>query len=289
MGDRPNEGNGPTYIKIGIYVYDISYINDALQTFYAKVRLVARWHDPRLAGNQDEIRQFHIDKIWNPSIELINTRDVSKKYTDTVFVDEEGQVIYSQTYSGTFTVPLNLSDFPLDSHQLKILIRSYYRPEDVKIFIDKNLTGWADVLSIPDWTVSNGEAKVVPYFLKEQNREQAQMIFSFQIVRSLGFFLWKVVIPMSLIVLMSWGVFWISADRLEARVAISATAFLTLFAFQFAIASLLPKIGYLTRMDRYTMLCYIFSLMALIETVVVNIKSGKDDLKKSHLTTKSPE
>lgn len=279
VGDRPNQEVGPTYVKLGFYVFDIAYIDDAKQTFYAKVRLTMRWFDPRLISDKEKIRQFPLNSIWNPLMTIVNSRNVEQLHEESVFVDEKGHVLYAQTFSGTFTVPLNLEAFPLDIHKMNILIRSFYSPSEVKLIIDEDLTGWAETLSIPDWIISNGQTTVKTVFSKEQNRDLSQMVFSFDINRKFGFYLWKIIIPLCLIVIMSWGVFWIPAERLEAQIGLSATAFLTLFAFQFAIAALLPKIAYQTRMDRFTMMCSLLVFFALIEAITTSYLVNK---KKMH-------
>ena len=277
VGERPDPVDVPTKVKIGLFVKDIALMDDAKQIFTASIVLVLRWIDPRLADPSAEIRKMPLDSVWNPLISIDNERDVTMKHEENVFVQSDGHVLYLQAYQGTFTVPLNLKDFPFDKHTLYLKVRSFYSPEEMKFIIDKSLTGWADKLSIPDWIVSNGEAKINTVYSKIQRREQSQFEFTFRINRLLGFYLWKIILPMALIVFISWGVFWIDPKRLEAQIGLSATTFLTLFAFQFAIAALLPRIAYLTRMDKYTMLCSLLVFLAIIKAVISSYYIKKED------------
>lgn len=287
VGTRPNEGKGATFVKVSLFIDDIYLIDDAHQTFGAKFLFAARWLDPRLAKGEKEIEQYPLHEVWNPLIRIVNSRSVTTKNPDSVFVDQAGHVIFVQTYSGTFTVPLNLKNFPFDKHEMGIFLRSFYGPDEVKFFIDKKLTGWSSILSIPDWKISNGKANVQSVYSKEQEMKQAQVAFNFDIKRKIFFYLFKIIIPMSLIVLMSWGVFWISPQRLEAQIGLSATAFLTLFAFQFVIASLLPKISYLTRMDRFTMLCSFLVFFALLEAITSSFMARNNRLKEATILDRS--
>ena len=157
----------------------------------------------------------------------------------------------------------------------------FFSPDQVKFTIDEDLTGWSSVLSIPDWSVSGGEAKIDTFFSDTQAREMAQMEFSFKIERFFGFYFWRIIKPLTLIVFMSWGVFWIDPKRLEAMVGLSATSILTLFAFQFAIGALLPKIGYLTRIDKFTMLSSLLIFLALIESLLTAYFGKKDWVDKA--------
>ncbi len=271
VGERPDPEGTPTQVKVGMFISDIMRIDDNKQHFTANIRITARWVDPRLADpTASEIRKIRIDEIWNPILRLLNEENVARGLDESAFIDQNGHVLYAQRYIGTFTVPLNLRNFPLDQHKLYIKLRSFYSPDELQLLIDEGLTGWSETLSIPDWIVSNGEAKIDSVYSKGSNKLSSESIFKFNIERRLGFYLWKIIIPLSLIVLMSWGVFWIDPNRLEAQIGLSATTFLTLFAFQFAIAALLPKIAYLTRMDRFTMSCSILVFLALLEGIMTS-------------------
>ncbi len=277
VGDRPDPEGTPTKVKVGVFVTDIMRIDDHRQNFTANVRLTARWIDPRLKTTIDQkVRKIPINEIWNPLLLFLNRENAAPQFSDSAFVSEEGHVFYAQRYIGTFTVPLNLKNFPLDQHQLYLKIFSFFSPEEIDFSIDDSMTGWSEKLSIPDWIVSDGGVKVETQMNKELNQEVTEIIFSFNIKRRLGFYLWKIIIPLSLIVIMSWGVFWIDPSRLEAQIGLSATTFLTLFAFQFAIAALLPRIAYLTRMDRFTMSCSILVFLALCEALATSYFVKKD-------------
>jgi len=282
VGPRPDPEGVPTDIKISMFVFDIPAIDDTKQTFDTDFRIVMRWFDPRLASDKEEIRQIPIEEIWHPLVAIQNLRDFKKMSNDdVVFVDHEGHCINVGRYLAKFTVPLNLKNFPNDKHKLYIQARSFYSPDQVKFTIDEDLTGWSSVLSIPDWSVSGGEAKIDTFFSDTQAREMAQMEFSFKIERFFGFYFWRIIIPLTLIVFMSWGVFWIDPKRLEAMVGLSATSILTLFAFQFAIGALLPKIGYLTRIDKFTMLSSLLIFLALIESLLTAYFGKKDWVEKA--------
>jgi Neurotransmitter-gated ion-channel ligand binding domain/Neurotransmitter-gated ion-channel transmembrane region len=271
VGTRPDSEGKPTQVKVGMFVFDIFSIDDAEQTFSGKIRYTLRWEDRRLASSKQGIRKIPPFEAWNPLIREANTRDVKKDFLDEVlFVNNKGSVVFAQGLDGTFTVPLNLRDFPLDSHKLYIRLESFYGPEDLQLLIDEKLTGWNSTLSIPDWIVTDGQVNIGKKFRSDQERELAEFVFSFNIKRHIGYYLWKVIVPLSLIIMMSWSVFYIDPNRLEASVGLSATSILTLFAFQFTISTHLPKIAYLTRMDKFTMSCSVLILLALFEGIMTS-------------------
>jgi len=74
----------------------------------------------------------------------------------------------------------------------------------------------------------------------------------------------KLILPFVLIVLMSWGVFWVSPTQVGPKIGMSTTSMLTLIAFQFATGNLLPKLSYFTIMDEFIAACTVLVFLALL-------------------------
>ncbi len=70
-------------------------------------------------------------------------------------------------------------------------------------------------------------------------------------------------VPLLLMVILSWTVFWIESSELNSQVDISATTILTVIAFAFAIQANLPKVPYLTFIDVFFLVCYLFVFFLL--------------------------
>lgn len=83
--------------------------------------------------------------------------------------------------------------------------------------------------------------------------------------------------PLCLIVIMSWLPRWIDPEQAGTNIGISTSAFLTLVAYLFAINVLLPRVSYVTRMDRFILLSTLTVFAGLIQTVANTrlIRTGK--------------
>ena len=79
-----------------------------------------------------------------------------------------------------------------------------------------------------------------------------------------------------LIVFMSWTVFWIDPAHFGAQIGMSATTMLTLIAFQFAMANILPRLSYYTVLDKFIAGSTIFVFLALIESVATSCLFSKE-------------
>lgn len=76
----------------------------------------------------------------------------------------------------------------------------------------------------------------------------------FEAGRLRGYYILKIILPLMLIVGMSYLVFWLPLSQASTRISVSVTAMLTLIAYRFMIGGLLPKVSYMTRLDNFIML-----------------------------------
>ena len=83
--------------------------------------------------------------------------------------------------------------------------------------------------------------------------------------------MWKVFLPLLLMVFLSWAVFWIEANDLSNQVQVAVTTILTVIAFAFAISATMPRLPYLTYIDAFFLECYIFVFLAVVELMTVHV------------------
>ena len=211
---RPDQEEAPTRVAVGFYMIDVTGIDNVRQTFTADFYFTLRWHDPRLSvqaiGGSLAERSLQLSEIWHPYADIINQRNLKKYYEDLVRVDAKGNVIYRQRFFGDLSSPLDLRDFPFDSQVLPINVASFrYGPDQVAFLIDEYRTGRLETFSIAGWSVELGEAQVTTEHIAPQDRSLS--CFNQQLVaqRHVGFYIWKILIPLTLIVFMAGSVFWI--------------------------------------------------------------------------------
>jgi hypothetical protein len=138
--------------------------------------------------------------------------------------------------------------------------------------------GMATVLSLPDWKVLGCEAEVRPLIVAGKPRVPGFALV-FRAERHVVYFFWQAIVPLTLIVLMSWTPFWVNPEKGELQFGIASSAVLTLIAHRFALASMLPKLPYLTRMDHYTISATILVFAAFQEVLVTTLLAHGKRLK----------
>ncbi len=277
---RPGEWRGPTKIHFLIFVLDIDEIDDANQNFMANVYLQLRWQDERLVNPGGTTRQIPMEDIWNPRILISNRQGlVSRSLPEAAQVNSDGTVFYRQRYSGRLSQPLTLKDFPIDRHTFSIHFVAAGYPADELDFIPDEMgtfTGgaMAKELSLPDWEILKYKALNLPYKPIE-GIDNAGCAFRFEAKRYSIYYLWQVVLPLAIVVFMSWTAFWVGPEHVGVRIGIATSSVLTLIANRFLLASLLPRLPYMTRLDYFTVGSTILVFLALVTVIMTAFLVGK--------------
>jgi gamma-aminobutyric acid receptor subunit beta len=281
---RPDPGGVPTNVSVGSVIINIESVSGSEQSYTAKFALIIRWKDSRLACKPGEgpdlIRKFKINQVWHPQILLVNKRSLSKMEEEVVLVDCKGGVEYFQVYYGDLLTISDIKDFPFDTRPLRIdIVSKAYSPEEVLFSLDEEFSGRADEFSIVDWYIgSEPTTEATEYLLKSRVDRQvphSRFIIEYNADRNSGYYIWKVIFPMFLIVFMSFAVFWIPSSEMATQVGLSVTSMLTLIAYRFAIGSIIPNVDYLTRFDKFVFGSTLLIFMALVVSVTTGSLSVK--------------
>jgi len=246
--ERP-PGEGPTRVEVMLYLMDLMKVIDTEETFEADLFVLARWSDPRLAGERKRV--VPIDQVWFPNVLIFNKRDASSDLPRTVEIQPDGTVTYRQRLTGTFASMLDLSRFPLDSQTLEIRLVVYGTTASEVLLVESDVfpASYAPDLTIADWDVGELETLTGTFSPTPGGSKLSTLTVRLDVTRRLGYYIVQMLIPLVLIVGMSWVPFWIDPKVIPARTGVSVTAVLTLIAYRFMVGGFLPKLSYLTRMD----------------------------------------
>jgi len=269
---RPDAFKGPTTVHFMVFVSDIHSIDAAAQSFAANVFLRLRWKDTRLANPGEAVREIPLVEVWNPRILLANQRArISKSLPEVVQVHPDGMVLYHQGYTGKLSQRLMLADFPRDTHSFIVQFMAVGHNADELTFepdLLRNIRGgsMAKELSLPDWEILTYETRAAPYKPVEEINAAA-FALRFVAERHVAYYLWQVVLPLVVVVIMSWAAFWTGREHIGVRLAVASSSVLTLIAQRFVLASLLPRLPYMTRLDYFTVGSTLLVLLALIAVI----------------------
>ena len=282
--ERPTIWGEPTEVQILIYVIDVDEVNSADQSFAASVYFEARWKNPFLRHKGPGPMNRGLTDVWNPRLTIVGQQMAWKSYPESVEIQPDGSVTYRQKVWGRFSQPLNLRDFPFDQQELSIqIVAAGLLEEQVKMVPLVNESGRSSMIankfSLPDFNVVSWNAAPAPYYPGGEDAGVAGYEMKINVARQPTYYILKVIIPLCLIVAMCWLPRWIDPEQTGTNIGISTSSFLTLVAYLFAITVLLPRVSYITRMDRFILLSTLMVFSGLIQTVAntVMIKHQKQD------------
>jgi hypothetical protein len=186
-----------------------------------------------------------------------------------VYVEPDGTALYAQRLYVEVSTRADFTNFPFDRQNFRIhVIAGGYTRDEVTFTIEPTRTGRSKDLSVATWKVGALHAKSAPFEYTADARVFPGVVVELPATRHHSYYILKVIFPLVVVVLMSWTVFWIDPIYVAPQIGVSTTSILTLIAYQFVISGLVPKLSYLTRLDRFTIGSTVLVLLALVEVTV---------------------
>ncbi len=168
----------------------------------------------------------------------------------------------------------NLKSFPFDKQTLVLEIFDHDWSADARL-IDLNsktfkvLDAFINKDDIPGWQKNK---YALDYITENQigmmDGEYAHGFkLTIELERKYGYYIFKVIFPIMLILLICWASVWINPKELESRLTITIVCLLSLIAYNFVIDSELPKLEYLTVLDWIILISYVYATIPNILSV----------------------
>lgn len=268
----------PVAVQAAFTLQDVNAIDDVAETFEFAGVLTLSWTDPRRAfdpaeaGTDEKIYQggFQVDEIasgWYPQLVLTNESGLFQRSGVLLRVRADGRTTLVQTINAVAKGDFHMRRFPFDSQRLEADFRVLgFGADEVALQVTPD-ESWREGVSIPQWGISSGAVTT-------GDRNGAPTLSLRLDVERESFYVRRLItMPLVLIVLLSFTVFWMDRSSLGDRLSVSFIGILTAVAYQMVMAGLLPPISYFTLMHGFLSL----SFLTMCATVVVNIVVGKLD------------
>jgi len=184
------------------------------------------------------------------------------------FDEEDNPIKYSQVTYERDTIfeiknDFNLKTFPFDKQKLVFqLTNARYLFDEWKA----QPTTWTQQSgenlkkenSITGWNIANFKMTYNSYYDFTTGHTDGFDIV-FEIERKSKYYLFKIILPIVLILIVCWSSILIDPRELESRLTITIVCLLSLIAYNFVIDSELPKLDYLTVMDYIILVSYVYA------------------------------
>ena len=255
-------------VSISILILDIIKIDDVNQRTTIDFVIKSEWMDKSLIEKWKEKKLVNKDEVWTPEIHIFNDYNLEKKLKEFVEVNPDGSVLYQQRFVGGINSRHNFSEFPLDEFIIKIQLLSIVSDELVLVESKSLTEHQANIYSIPGWDIESERIEIGLDDKRFKDLPNATYFISAK--RKMNYYVWKVIIPLAVVVFMSWLVFWVDPIHIGAQLTVGATAMLTMIAYQFTLSNLVPPQSYLTRLDTFLLGSNFIVFIALLEAVLTS-------------------
>ena len=231
-------------------------------------------------------------KLFNPTIEIFNRKSKINNETESIdWIDifSNGTIETRSMDNARFKAAnFDFKRFPFDSQIISfelwsefpstIVALQSYEPamsEHKKELYNFNKK---DGIVIPGWNLTDvnygAYSLSLPFFSKKWRTASEEgksdtypyqgFIVELEVERISNYYIFKIFLPILLILIISWSVFWIHPKQIEAKVNITIVALLTLIAYNLIMDQEIPKLDYVTFMDAFIFITYLFTAAATI-------------------------
>ncbi len=266
-------------VALALHVIDLASIDEVSQQYTLSAYILASWVDRRLAwtpsGPDDNLRRYHHGDVWSPTLVVLNATSRPEFYDVAITARPDGTVNYSVRLDATLSANLDLRQFPFDAQTFEVVIHPLRVNAGRVVFVKSDESTWMtnefrSYSPLASWKLL-GMASRLSLVRIPDGAEISEMRFSIRLQRRWEFYLWKLCLPLFLMVCLSWTVFWVDSRDLANQVQIAVTTILTIIAFSLALSFTLPRVPYLTFLDAFFLASYVFVFVAMLELMVVHV------------------
>lgn len=267
----------PEKVKVGLKLEQMIDIDQQREILSAVLSLRMEWHDSALAFNpescqctfkdynQSEFETLLTEKgtLW-PDFTILNQQGPRWVQNKKIVVFSNGDIIYFERFTTDLQVDFDFAQFPFDKQTFVIHIDSIF---PVEYFTYDNLTDFTqispdngeDEFILSDYQVDIGSVTT------SAGTFSSRYTFSFTAPRHLDYYMFRIFVPVLLIILVSWVTFFLKDYR--HRIEIASANLLLFIAFSFSLADNYPRLGYMTFLDAVMAIMFIVNALVIIYNV----------------------
>ena len=281
----PPTSEQPIEVRIGFQLFDVVQIDETTETFEFSGILTVEWKDVRQAFDpaiegvpvkfyQGSFQFNEIATSWYPEISLLNSVGAFEKGEPLLRIFPDGTSILVTPINATAKSELKLRKYPFDSQNLRIFFGiPGYAESELKLRTLEVPSMSYDNIRIPQWNVlamRSMTESILP--TAPGSKEQPSvLVFELDVKRQPAYIMRLVVLPLFLVVILSWSVFWMDRASVGDRMGVSFVGLLTAVAYQIVLGDIMPHISYLTPVNVFVNI----SFMIMCASIVVNLIVGE--------------
>ncbi len=283
--DAPAATPAPRKAEVGVYILDITDIDEPGGKFTLHVLLGSYWQDPARAFEGTDYKVFREDAAvsevntgWRPMIEINRTTAPADLHHALMKVYPDGRVEWERQLTVQIATNLDLRKLPFDIQTLQIELESFqHLAGAVELVLPPDNLRITSRISLPQWEPGRLTAEVKPVFREVYGETYSRATVSLELKRHTQFYIWQMMVPLGIVLGMAFAVFFLPPNDLSDRMSVIIASLLTVVALSYSLHSGLPKISYLTVIDWFFVLAYVFLGLAMAGMVWITTVYARDE------------
>lgn len=280
------EAGRPVSVEVRFELLTIHEIDDEAETFRISGILTSVWKDPRqafdpqLEGITEKIFQggYQFNELspgWYPQVILTNATGMDETQGVVLRVKPDGTNSLVQTITAEARSKLDLRRYPFDQQQLEAVFEPLGFDEGEVVLEAGKATVRPGMIQVPQWEFKgiHLDTRANPEPHSKPGTHSSALVLNLEVERRSFFMARLVLVPLILIVALSFSVFWMDRSSLGDRMAVSFVGILTAVSYQTMVSDIMPRISYITLMNSVLN----FSFFVMCATVVINLIVGALD------------
>jgi hypothetical protein len=172
-----------------------------------------------------------------------------------------------------------LQPFPFDTQTLEARMVAFGSDSgQVLLEVNEHMLGATE-----DHAMKNGQVNIAQWRLLNVDMVAAlsdhryygdakpisELLFTITLQRESASVVWKVILPLIILVLLMWAIFWMEVDNLSDRLNVAFIGILTIVAYQFLIEGSMPRISYFTFTDAVLLYSFVVMCLSVLESLAL--------------------
>jgi hypothetical protein len=272
---------GAERVEVGVYPTIVNALDPAGSTYDLTAYVWLKWKGP-------------VDPSVN--LEFVNLVNRSDFRREALF-DKPQSLAGGGSYQilqvhGRFFQPFEFAKFPFDRQTIGLELHDEYRAHENLFYVpDDADSGFAPDLEIPGWKIKGWRSASIVrdygsrFGAATRGASFAGLRFDLVIERHVNYFLWKLFLPLLIILSANWLALMIDPELVDVRTALPATSLLTMVFLQQTYSSELPEIGTLVLMDKIYAAAYLMVMATLFQVIgMASWQKGSQHVSDAHVS-----
>jgi hypothetical protein len=281
----------PIEVQAGFLLQEIVKIDPSNEIMTAVGTIKLDWTDPALAFSPDEcdcrqkeynentFSKFLSDAGGNwPNYTIFNQQGNRWTQNRLLTIQPDGHATYLERISTDFQLNFEFQQYPFDRQNFYIYLDMLHPESQYKMVPGANLSGIDPEHGEDEFILTDFDTSVKSV-ISSQNFPTSRFIFHFGAPRHLEYYLFRIFIPILLIILISYITFFLK--DFTRRIEVATGNVLLFIAFSWSLAEEYPRMGYLTFLDAIMAITFVINTLVVFYNVYLKWLETHGQLEKA--------